>query len=101
MTHDDARPSVASAGSHGHPIPLFSARWRMSLAAVEWCKENDASPNSPVNIVTALLSLGLVAPKPSLTTEEAEALEWISQHASAFGLHESAKALRGLLERLG
>lgn len=74
---------------------------RMGEAAVEWCKERGASPDSPVNIVTALLSLGLVV---VLTDEEREAIksaidccEDITYGSEADA--ESASTLRGLLAR--
>ena len=63
MTNDNAMAVAAS--------PLFSKRLRMGEAAAEWCKERGASPNSPVNIVTALLSMGLVF---VLTDDERDAV---------------------------
>lgn len=99
--------SASSAGSHGDAIPLFSERWRMSLAAVEWCKEHDASPNSPVNIVTALLSLGLVVATPVLTDEEREAITSVTLFyrgsCDYYGANDEDKetlaTLRRMLER--
>ena len=53
-------------------MALFSKRVRMGEAAVEWCKKNGVSANSPVNIVTALLSMGLVV---VLAEAERDAIE--------------------------
>lgn len=36
-----------------------------------------------------------------LTDKERESIEWVAQHAAAFGLHENAATLRGLLARTG
>jgi hypothetical protein len=77
----------------------------MSEAAVEWCKEHGASPDSPFNIVTALLSLGLVV---VLADEEREAIErgidslvGVEDMSAEAGTADDAAActLRELIER--
>jgi argininosuccinate synthase len=93
MTNDNAMAVAAS--------PLFSKRLRMGEAAVEWCKERGASPTSPLNIVTALLSMGLVV---ALTDEEREAIEMAADdnryHQDPGGrAAHIERTLRGLLER--
>jgi hypothetical protein len=65
---------VDEMSAHRHGTPLFSQRSAMAAAAVEWCDSANAAV-CPVNIVTALFSLGLVV-KPTLTDEEREAIEW-------------------------
>lgn len=82
-------------------MPLFSERLRMSEAAVEWCKEQGASPESPVNVVTALLALGLVV---VLADEEREAIKSAIQWCEDITYggpndEEAAATLRALLER--
>lgn len=86
-------------------MPLFSKRMRMGEAAVEWCKDRGASPNSPVNIVTALLSMGLVV---VLTDAEREAIErgidrlvGVEDMSAGAGAADDAAActLRELIER--
>jgi hypothetical protein len=86
-------------------MALFSKRMRMGEAAVEWCKKNGASTNSPVNIVTALLSMGLVV---VLAEAEREAIErgidrlvGVEDMSADAGTADDAAAcmLRELLER--
>jgi hypothetical protein len=77
----------------------------MARKAVEWCDAAGAD-RCPLNIVTALFSLGLVAVPPTLTDEEREAIEKaIGRELDAewYGGPEPDRvlALRGLLERLG
>lgn len=106
--NDENERSVASAGSGAgeHELPggpLFSERFKMAHAAWEWCAENGASVGAPVNIVTALFSLGLVVKKPALTDEEREAIEaaidrfrdWVNGTDD----EERAVTLRCLLDR--
>jgi hypothetical protein len=92
MTNDNAMAVAA--------LPLFSKRLRMGEAAVEWCKERGASPTSPLNIVTALLSMGLVV---ALTDEEREAIEFALDRlrGTLRGNEECdhAESLRMLLDR--
>jgi len=63
---------VDEMSAHRHGTPLFSQRSAMAAAAVEWCDSANAAV-CPVNIVTALFSLGLVV-KPTLTEEERHAI---------------------------
>jgi hypothetical protein len=111
---DEAEQSIPSRGSHGDEYefpggPLFSERFKMAHAAFEWCRDNNASLSAPVNIVTALFSLGLVVKKPTLTDEERDALRH-AEEATAGMLHvytderpgfDISEKLRGLRERLG
>ncbi len=109
---DEAEQSIPSRGSHGDEYefpggPLFSERFKMAHAAFEWCRGNNASLSAPVNIVTALFSLGLVVKKPTLTDAEREAL-WCAvcdynsmsrmMHKPTHG--EIGSALASLFERL-
>ena len=106
---DENERSVASDGSVGGEhelpgVPLYSERFKMAHAAWEWCAKNGASVSAPVNIVTALFSLGLVVKKPTLTDAEREAIEaaidrfrdWVNGTDD----EEREVALRSLLERM-
>jgi hypothetical protein len=53
---DAFRKAFGRQKSYG---PLFSARLRMTRAAVAWCEDEGVHP-TPFNIVTALSSLGLL-----------------------------------------
>ena len=108
---DEAEQSIPSRGSHGDEYefpggPLFSERFKMAHAAFEWCRDNNASLSAPVNIVTALFSLGLVVKKPTLTDEERGALKKVLRRlredyfAGRFADSvEVAAVIDGLLER--
>ena len=100
-TKRDAEPTPASDGSVAGERPLFSERFKMAHAAFEWCAENGASLSAPVNIVTALFSLGLVVQKPKLTDAEREAVSECYEWATVADHRSLAATLRGLLERLG
>jgi len=97
---DNAEQSIPSRGSHGDECefpggPLFSERFKMAHAAFEWCRDNNASLSAPVNIVTALFSLGLVVKKPTLTDEEREALKWAARSSLAW-TNEAARCKSAL-----
>ena len=82
---DEAEQSIPSRGSHGDEYelpggPIFSERFKMAHAAWEWCAEKGASVSAPVNIVTALFSLGLVVKRPTLSNEEREAILLAVEH---------------------
>jgi hypothetical protein len=95
---------VDEMSAHRHGTPLFSQRSAMAAAAVEWCDSANAAV-CPVNIVTALFSLGLVV-KPTLTEEEQLAIAWAAREADEWDEEDTpevaahAEALRGLAKRL-
>jgi hypothetical protein len=105
---DEAEQSIPSRGSHGDEYefpggPLFSERFKMAHAAFEWCRGNNASLSAPVNIVTALFSLGLVVKKPTLTDEERTFLRMVRDTYAMQDDDEVcgmiAASISGLLER--
>jgi len=102
---DSAAMSPASVGSHNDASPLFSERLRLSRLAEEWCDSNRA-PHYPLNIVTALFSLGLVSLRPTLTDDERTAIQRGIDELDGvmyMGPVDDAAAiatLRDLLERL-
>jgi hypothetical protein len=109
MTDENEQP-IPSRGSHGDEYelpggPLFSERSKMAHAAFEWCRDNNASLSAPVNIVTALFSLGLVVKKPTLSDEEREAIACAAESYADNDDDEDcarvAATLRGVIERLG
>jgi hypothetical protein len=74
----------------------MSQRSAMAAAAVEWCDSANAAV-CPVNIVTALFSLGLVK-RPTLTDEERTALRGM---LPTIMYEPYRKAIESILARLG
>ncbi len=103
---DEAEQSIPSRGSHGDEYelpggPLFSERFKMAHAAFEWCRDNNASLSAPVNIVTALFSLGLVVKKLTLTDAEREAISAAACICEDAGRTDIAIIVNTALSRLG
>jgi len=88
---------VDEMSAHRHGTPLFSQRSAMAAAAVEWCDSANAAV-CPVNIVTALFSLGLVVKRPTLTDEERTALRGM---LPTIMYEPYRKAIESILARLG
>jgi hypothetical protein len=98
----EAEQSIPSRGSHGDEYelpggPIFSERFKMAHAAWEWCAEKGASVSAPVNIVTALFSLGLVVKQPTLTDEERASVKNFLTVGRLYSHEAVAGALRKLL----
>jgi len=87
-----------SAPADRSSVVRFSRRHAMASEAREWCEENGV-PASPVNVVTALFSLGLVA-LPSEAEAEVERLRAAAiDHANSIVAEMEAERDAAIRER--
>ena len=102
MTHDDAWPSVASAGSHSEPIAwMVRAPGIGSIMPV--CHSESEAVRACRSLSDVFAEVVPLYETPTLTVEERQAIE---SAADAFEASSSpvqnrrADTLRGLLKRL-